>query len=204
MKVCICGYEGSGKDTVATMLVESYQFKQFAFADNLKKAICIIFGWEEALLKGITVESRIWREQVDPYWEKELNRPGLTPRKVMQWIGTDVLREHFDDGIWIKSLKKQLITAKTNVVISDCRFPNEIDMVKNLGGIVIRVNRKDPEWMSLYNQVQDTTILYEKYGIHPCETALINYDKYDYIIDNNGTLEELQEKIQLLMNDLII
>lgn len=205
MKICICGYEGSGKDTVANMMVNLYQFKHYAFADNLKKAICVIFGWDETLLQGITLESRIWREQVDTYWEKELNRPGLTPRKVMQWVGTDVLRNHFDDGIWIKSLKKKLLTTGANVVVSDCRFPNEIDMIKSINGIVIRVVRKDPVWMPLYQEVNgDINVLYEKHNIHPCETALVGYDKYDYIIDNNGTLEELMEKVKIIMNDLII
>lgn len=203
MKICICGYEGSGKDTVAAMIVNQYQFTQHAFADNLKKALCAVFGWEEHLLQGATPESRVWREQVDTYWEKELNRPGLTPRKVMQWVGTDVLRNHFDDGIWVKSLKKKLLSLQNNnIVISDGRFPNEIDMINAIGGIVIRVNRDEPSWKPLYDEVKDVDVLYDLYNIHPCETALVAYDKYDYIINNTGTLEELQVKMKQMMDIL--
>lgn len=204
MKICISGYEGSGKDTVATMMVNEFKFVHHSFADNLKKALCIIFGWDFILLQGSTPESRIWREQVDVYWEKELNKPGLTPRKVLQWVGTDVMRDHFDDGIWIKSLKKKLITSSDHIVISDCRFPNEIDMIRSIGGIVIRVVRDEPSWKPLYDQVKDIDTLYKEHGIHPCETALVAYDNYDYVIKNDGTLEELHEKIDIMMTDILM
>ena len=97
------------------------------------------------MLVGLISESRAWREQTDEYWATELNIPGLTPRKVMQLIGTDIMRAHFDNDIWIKSLKKKIIgllSKGANIIITDCRFSNEARAIKNLGGKVLLVDRK--------------------------------------------------------------
>ena len=106
--ICITGFEGSGKDTVASIMVKDYNFKRYSFADNLKSAVCSIFGWNFNDLQGITPESRIWREQVDEYWAKELHQPDFTPRKALQYIGTNLLRNQYNQDIWIKSLKKTI------------------------------------------------------------------------------------------------
>jgi hypothetical protein len=73
--------------------------------------------------------------------------PHLTPRWVLQYWGTEVCRKGFHDNIWITSLENKLRNSKDNIVISDCRFPNEIKAIHNAGGIIIRVKRgEDPEW----------------------------------------------------------
>ena len=102
--IALCGFEGSGKNAVAEIL-QQQGYKAVSFAHTLKQAVAIIFGWEFELLEGITEESRAWREQVDEFWSTELNMPGLTPRRVLQLIGTDVMRQHFSDRIWVLSLK---------------------------------------------------------------------------------------------------
>ena len=65
MIIGLSGTIGCGKDTVADYLVNIHRFKREAFANSLKEAMSVIFGWEWALLEGRSKESRIWREQVD-------------------------------------------------------------------------------------------------------------------------------------------
>jgi hypothetical protein len=67
--------------------------------------------------------------------------PTLTPRWVLQYWGTEVCRRGFHDDIWIASLENKLRNSKDDIVISDCRFPNEIKSIKDAGGIVVRVAR---------------------------------------------------------------
>ena len=67
MIVGICGLIGSGKGTVADILVEQ-GFTKVSFADKLKDGVSTIFGWDRSLLEGDTDESRDWREQADEFW----------------------------------------------------------------------------------------------------------------------------------------
>ena len=139
MIIGICGLIGAGKDTVADYLVNVHEFRRESFANTLKDAVAAIFAWDRTLLEGRTKESREWREQVDSWWANRLSIPNLTPRWVLQHWGTEVLRDHFHDDIWIASLENKLRKTKDNIVISDCRFPHEIQAIKNQDGIVVRV-----------------------------------------------------------------
>ena len=73
MIVGVCGLIGSGKGTVADILVEEYDFKKISFADSLKDAVAVLFKWPRHLLEGDTEESRFWREQPDEFWSAELD-----------------------------------------------------------------------------------------------------------------------------------
>jgi len=195
--IAFCGFEGSGKNAAAEYLC-TQGFTSFSFAYNLKKAVAVIFGWKFELLEGLTHESRAWREQVDEFWAKELNIPGLTPRKVLQLIGTDVIRKHFCREIWILSLKRKLMSFSGDVVISDCRFPDEVDAIKAWGGTVMWIYRKStiPHWLISYvsqkgNQTPED--FYRTHGVHPTETSLLDYDLKS--IDNNGSIEDLQREL---------
>ena len=143
----MCGFQGSGKDTVADYLVNVHGFRRISFAGTLKDAISCIFGWDRELLEGRTKQSREWREQVDTWWANKLGMPNLTPRWVLQYWGTDVCRKNFHDSIWISSVEHKLANIEDNIVISDVRFPNEIKSIKDSGGLVIRTKRgENPEW----------------------------------------------------------
>ena len=147
MIIGICGFQGSGKDTIADYLQNIYGFKRDSFAATLKDAVAAVFGWDRELLEGRTTESRAWREQVDTWWADRLNMPDLTPRLVLQRWGTEVARKSWHDDTWIASLENKLSRAHNDIVITDVRFPNEIAAVRNAGGIVIRVVRgPEPEW----------------------------------------------------------
>jgi len=210
MIIGVCGFIGSGKDTIADYLVNLHQFRRESFANTLKDAVAAVFGWDRTMLEGRTKQAREWREQVDEWWSKRLGQV-ITPRWVLQYWGTEVCRRAFHDDIWIASLENKLRTSQDDVVISDCRFPNEISAIKRAGGIVIRVHRgPDPEWYHLAETVNSgphnmtwTTakIALEKYNIHASETSWIGTD-FDTVIDNNGTMDQLFQQINDLLQDL--
>jgi hypothetical protein len=196
MIIGVCGLIGAGKDTIADYLVNIHQFRRESFANTLKDAVSAIFGWDRELLEGRTKQSRAWREQVDPWWAERLSMPDLTPRWVLQYWGTEVVRRGFHDNTWIASLENKLRKSNDDIVISDCRFPNEIEAIKRAGGIVIRVHRgPDPEWYQFAETVNRgpernsdwswAKTQLEKFNIHASETAWVGTD-FDAVIDNNS------------------
>ncbi len=198
MIIAICGFQGAGKDTLAEVLIKKYDFIKLSFAGIVKDVASVVFGWDRKMLEGDTITSRVWREQVDEWWSKRLNMPHLTPRFILQYFGTDLFRNHFHQDIWIACIEKKISQYK-NIVITDCRFPNEIRTIKNLGGHLIHIHRGGlPEWF------------YEaKLGIgkipsdiHPSETSWILND-FEYSIENNSTLEDLHYKIKVIIDKLI-
>jgi hypothetical protein len=189
MIIGIAGFQGAGKDTIADYLQNIYGFKRDSFAATLKDAVAAVFGWDRELLEGRTTESRAWREQVDPWWSKRLDMPGLTPRLVLQKWGTEVARKSWHDDTWIASLEYKLARAYNDIVITDVRFPNEIAAVRNAGGIVIRVVRGlEPEWYFTAKDAnagfEDAKHMMESYKVHPSEWAWIGTE-FDAVIDNN-------------------
>lgn len=203
----VCGFQGSGKDTVADYLVNTHGFRRMSFAGALKDAIAAIFGWERELLEGRTKESREWRERVDQWWADKLGMPNLTPRWVLQYWGTEVARKAFHDNIWIHSVEHRLISSRDNIVISDVRFPNEIQSIKRSGGLVIRTHRgPDPEWWDLAleeNLEKSEKAKQEliKLKVHASETAWIGTD-FDAVLDNDGSIDDLYSQIRHLLQSL--
>lgn len=203
MIIGICGFIGSGKDTAADFLVNFHGFRRDSFAGTLKDAVAAVFDWDRELLEGRTKEARAWREQVDPWWAQRLNMPNLTPRLVLQLWGTEVCRRSFHDDIWIASVENKLRNSKDSIVISDCRFPNEIKSIKAAGGKVIWVQRGiTPHWYDVAIQanrgVESAKRFLEQEGIHASETAWAG-THFDAIIDNNGTLDDLYKQLKSLV-----
>ena len=206
MMIGICGFIGSGKDTVADYLVNFHEFRRESFASTLKDAVSAVFGWDRTMLEGRTKEAREWREQIDPWWANRLDMPTLTPRWVLQYWGTEVCRKAFHDDIWIASLENKLRNSRDNVVISDCRFPNEISSIKNAGGSIVWVRRGElPDWYQYAlaaNQLGSNMALNElkMRKIHASETAWVGTE-FDHEIDNNSTIDDLYQKIQSIISD---
>lgn len=203
MIIGICGFIGSGKDTIADYLVNFHEFRRDSYAGTLKDAVAAVFNWDRDLLEGRTKEARAWREQVDPWWSNRLNMPGLTPRLALQLWGTEVCRKGFHDDIWIASVENKLRTSQDNIVISDCRFPNEIASIKNAGGRVIWVKRGElPVWYHLaVNANSGAPIAQEMLkdiGVHVSETAWVGTE-FDAVIDNNGNIEDLYSQVKSLV-----
>jgi hypothetical protein len=207
MIIGIVGLIGSGKDTIADYLQNIHHFRRESFAHTLKDAVACVFGWDRELIEGRTRSSREWREQVDPWWSERLNMPTLTPRHVLQVWGTEVARRGFHDDIWIASLENRLRKTQDDVVISDCRFPNEIAAIKRAGGIVIRVVRgPEPAWYGVaqaanaHPQPNASSKILSKLGIHTSETAWIG-TAFDAVIDNNADgLDTLYRQIAELID----
>jgi hypothetical protein len=212
MIIGVCGLIGAGKDTMADYLVNIHQFRRESFANTLKDAVSAVFGWDRDLLEGRTRHSREWREQVDAWWADRLNMPELTPRWVLQYWGTEVVRRSFHDDTWIASLENRLRKTTDDVVISDCRFPNEIGAIKRAGGLVVRVHRgPDPDWYrfaEMINRGPEKNMEWswaktqlDTFNIHASETAWIG-TAFDAVIDNNSTMDHLYAQITDLVQDL--
>ena len=194
MIIGICGLIGSGKDTVANILVEYHNFQKFRFADKMKKAVSILFDWPMDLLNGDTTESREWRNKPDEFWSN-VKGEKITPRKVLQLFGTECMQGGFHKNFWVELVRKQL-PKNYNVVIADVRFPNEIKMVRELNGQLWQVRRgKLPDW---FVGAQNG---YIPKDVHSSETQWIMPDnKFDEIIHNNDTIENLHKKVSNLLS----
>lgn len=207
MIIGICGFIGSGKDTAADYLVNFHEFKRESFAATLKDAVSAVFGWDREMLEGRTKESREWRETVDKWWTTRLGIT-ITPRWVLQYWGTDVLRKNFHDDIWIASLENKLRTTKDNVVISDCRFPNEIRGLQEQGGKIVWIQRGiTPHWYDIAAQAnkgsRNAQAWLDEQKIHASEYSWAG-TRFDTIIDNNRSIDHLYTQLKNLVQPSLI
>jgi hypothetical protein len=164
-----------GKDQVAYHLVMNHGFTRVAFADLLKEACKVIFGLTHEQVFGNDKES------VDPFW-------GVSPRHILQTVGTECLRKGFSDDVWVKALERKIMqNPNTNFVVSDVRFKNEAEMVLRLGGKLFKVERPG------HSELTHTTMF------HLSETQLSNFVDWTGTIVNNGTLQDLYNKVDELL-----
>lgn len=181
----IIGCPGAGKDTCGDYLVREAGYQRTSFAKRVKDVAHVAFGWGREMLEGITPESRAWRERVDEYW-------GISPRAALQKIGTEMFRTHIHPDFWAKIVAKEIREAPptTRFVITDCRFANEIALIKHLGGRIIYVQRGEPPaWAAAARAGAPYS---ETSGVHITDWNSYALAKYaDVEINNNGTLDEL-------------
>ena len=142
------------------------------------------------MLEGDTPYSRIWREQIDPAWN-------IKPREALQKIGTSMFREQICDDFWVKGVEQTIYQWAEEdvegVVVTDCRFENEMEMIKRNGGILLHLSREKPEWAEeAANQEKPE----DKKYIHVTDWNVWRYmSMADIHILNNGTKEELYAKV---------
>jgi hypothetical protein len=163
----LCGYAGTGKDTVADLLCTHLGFRKFAFADTLRAEVAEAFGVDRiyftsqhtknvpmaALMMeraphgfvgavALTVDSsgRNARGQLSEAWMTEPR----TPRQIMQWWGTEYRRRQ-SSLYWVNALAARIFehrrAGNDRIVITDCRFANEVDLVRAYGGQLWQVTR---------------------------------------------------------------
>lgn len=204
MIIGLVGFAGSGKGTVADILCDEFNFSKIAFADPLKDAVSAIFDWPRNLVEGDTIPSRVFREKPDSFWSEKFERD-FTPREALQKLGTEACRNVFDQDIWIYALEKR-IDRERNTVVTDVRFPNEIECINRLDGHVVRVKRgKEPIWYeTAYNHLHNEEYqMYKKYpDVHISEWAWIGHPLIQHIIDNNGSMYELKNNTIKLLHSL--
>jgi hypothetical protein len=132
--------------------------------------------------------------------------PDLTPRWVLQYWGTEVMRRGFHDDIWIASIENKIRNLQDNVVISDCRFPNEISSIRSSGGLIVRTCRgPEPEWYNFAlqeNLENSEAAKWEliKRKVHASETAWIGTE-FDHVLNNNGSMDELYAQVDNLIKN---
>ncbi len=195
MIIAICGLQGAGKDTFGSILIKNHNFVKLSFAGVLKDIVSILFDWDRDLLEGSTPESREWREEIDEWWSERLNIPNFTPRYALQYFGTELFRNHFHDEIWVAAIERKLFKYP-NIVITDCRFPNEINVLKKYNAKFVRITREYvPEWYTEY----ENNLIEKPEGIHPSEYLWIK-NNFDYKYINNGTIDQMTEYVSALMS----
>ena len=195
MIIGLIGFAGSGKGTIADILVSKKGYTKLAFADAVKDATAAIFGWPRSLLEGDTAESREWREQKDEWWSEKTGKH-ITPRNMLQLMGTEIGRDMIHPDVWIYAMERRM-QLYPNVVIADVRFPNEMRFIQEKGGFIVRVKRgDDPEWYNtaLRANLEGNTDLMYDYPIHYSEWAWIGYP-VDYQLDNVGAISMLDGDI---------
>lgn len=190
------------------------EVKNFPFAKPLKDMVVNVFGIPHDLVWGTdedkeTMTHVMWegfprdvraKYATETTREKVYGMPGsvtiqnipvlrtgpMTIREVLQIMGTDIFRERVYEQVWAEAPFRQPWKESDVVLIPDCRFPNEKEIVEANGGIVIRINRTRPEAMEA-----DT---------HASETTLDDVP-FDLVYQNDGSLEELEDWLAALLVD---
>ena len=178
MIIGITGKKGVGKDTLADYLVKEHGFVKLSFAKYLKEFLKIMFDWDDSFYDHNK------KEKIDPEW-------GISPREMMQFFGTDVLRNQLKDKLdckinknnysyHIKRLNKEIIKLNDkNIVISDVRFQDEIDYLKSKNGIIIKIIRNKNETY---------------YSNHSSENQKLS--NIDHLIENNDSVNRLYDELK--------
>jgi hypothetical protein len=137
--VGLAGKKGTGKTTLCGYLEREYHYKEYSFADPLKRGLMGCFGLTEAQL-----HDPIQKETVDPFWN-------VSPRVLMQRVGTDCLRntlyktcpelEWLKGDLFVLLMKRSVQASTKHIVIADVRFKNEVNAIHDLGGVVVYIDR---------------------------------------------------------------
>lgn len=189
----ISGLAGAGKDTVGAILAGCYGFASMAFADPMKRAVAEWFDWGQERLWGPSAN----RNAVDGRYG------GLTARKALQFLGTEIGRELYGN-VWVdlglrnagKVLagagygpKEGVIVNESiaweGVAITDVRFANELEAIRAAGGFLVRVTRPGSG-------------LGGAAGLHASEReqAAIPDSAFDAVLSNDGTIDDLAHKVE--------
>jgi len=183
----ITGNIGSGKSTISEHLVKKYGYTEYAFASPLKE-IAKVFGFPEESLYG-TQEDKL---KIHPYW-------GISSREFLQKMGTELFRKNmpvvfpFIKSVWVDLFRMKIkMNPDVKYIVSDIRFEDEYNIIKELGGTVIKTIRNN----NVLSQDKKETL-------HESEN--LSAIGYDFLIDNNKYTKEMAKKhIDILMNGVMI
>lgn len=177
MLIGLTGLKGSGKSEVARILCREHGFVELAFAEPLKHGVMHMFGLAPQQVFGSFHE----KEAPDAYW-------GVSPRELMQVVGTELMREELPRhlprmrDVWIRTLGKRLASLPdARVVVSDVRFPDEVDFLRAHGGVIWDVVRAHDTGVTAHK----SECLGEDASFQP-----------DVHIGNHGSLEDLVHQVR--------
>lgn len=139
--VGLTGRKGSGKSTFAAELAKQFPFHvNLAFADAVRSVSLAVFG--------SAYRTHEEKDAVDAFWQERLGDNWATGRKILQHVGTEVFRNGIHNKIWLFVMERRMLElmAKTKgdhpkplVTVDDIRFDNEAEMIRELGGTIIRM-----------------------------------------------------------------
>jgi len=173
----IAGTAGSGKDTLADQLVRQHEFDKRGFSDPLKAGIQAMFA----------LTPNVWGSR--EYKETPLGGIGVSPRRLMQTLGTEWGRDAVDPDLWINVMRQHwdnmfsFYRGTPNLVIPDVRFDNEAEWIRSEGGSVILVERP-------YKNVEVET--------HSSEDGLLAANLDGVVYNNSDIITFLQNGIYTL------
>lgn len=171
----ISGKKGSGKDTFFKLFNKHspYIYENSKFSDKLREIASSITGY--------SINYFYDRNMYDTYLEDW----DMNIREILQKLGLEAMREGFDYDVWIKTFFANY-HEENNYMITDVRFPNEIEAIQKHGGIVIRLDgRGDDDGDK-----------------HFSESALDGFDGYDYVVNNNGSIKDYENEVIKLIDSL--
>jgi len=180
MVIGISGKIGSGKDTFADYFIKHVQneygilFENKKFAYNLKKIVSV--------LTGVPMEDVLSREGKLKY----LPEWGMTVGEMQQKVGTEAIRNNIHPNAWVLSLFGTYNADKDFWIVTDVRFKNEAKIIKEMGGIIIRLNG-DP----LNSKSGDNRNM-----AHQSEIDLDDYDGFDYVYENIPPISNLENFVE--------
>jgi len=159
----ICGAKRAGKNTLADTLSLYLGLAHLSFAGPLRSCVADILGMDMATLEA--------EKEVPISW-----LDGVTPRQMMQTMGTEWGRTMVHPELWLRALLRRI--PPTGAIISDVRFENEAKLIKDHGGVLIRVTRTGTGAGDAH--ISETPVP-EQY--------------VDYTVANNGTPAEMVDRV---------
>jgi hypothetical protein len=167
MIIGISGRAGAGKDTVAELFIRKFGFKRVSFADSLKEVCSTSFDipletFHDVKLKDKNFEIPILftnsalekftkclqdtgcvftNDQINKLETNGLGLSFVSPRDLLQRIGTDLVRKHLGDNFWINIFKNKIKNTQGHTIVTDVRFLNEREAIRDLGGVNFLVIR---------------------------------------------------------------
>lgn len=172
---------GVGKDEVAAHLVEKYGFTRVSIADLIREVCMGLNPYVEGAAAPLFIRYVV---ALDMYGAENAKRNIPEVRRLQQEVG-QVMRRIFGDDFWVDQIDRKITGVGGRVVVTDVRFRNEIEMIEHNAGFTVRIDRPGYEALD-----------------HITDRALLGYNQWDYILDNDGDLDQLHRRVDYMM-DLI-